>query len=111
MNKKISAPNFAPNQSHDGAHSSQLNGACHPPKNKVTAMAVMANNPRYSPRKNRAYLKPEYSVKKPAMISDSPSGKSKGERLDSAAAAMRNNSSPANPHGVNTFHPASPRKV
>src|ERR1700733_13666547 len=100
MKRKISAPNFAPNQSHDGIHSSQRNGACQPPKNKVTANPVMANNPKYSPRKNSAYLKPEYSVKKPAIISDSPSGKSKGARLASAVAAMRNKSNPARPHGV-----------
>src|SRR5271154_2096800 len=111
MKRKIKAANFPANQSHDGTHSSQWNGACQPPRKRVTAKPVTANNPRYSPRKNRAYLNPEYSVRKPAMISDSPSGRSKGERLDSAVAAMRNKSNPASPQGVNTFHRANPPKV
>src|SRR5580698_7119281 len=111
MNRKISAPNFTANQSHDGSHSSHWNGACHPPRKSVTANPVTANNPRYSPRKKSAYLNPEYSVRKPAMISDSPSGRSNGDRLDSAAAAIRNRISPAKPHGVNTFQQARPQKV
>ena len=37
------------------------------------------------------------------MISDSPSGKSKGVRLDSAVAAMKNNKQPAKPQGVKDF--------
>src|SRR3546814_17952327 len=39
----------------------------------------------YSPRKNRAKVIAEYSTKKPATSSDSPSGRSKGERLVSAS--------------------------
>ena len=42
------------------------------------------------------------------MISDSASGKSKGERLDSARDAMKNIMNPANPHGVNTDQCAMP---
>ena len=42
--------------------------------------------PRYSPMKNKANLNPEYSRKYPATISDSASGKSKGDRLASAGA-------------------------
>src|ERR1041384_675172 len=103
MNRKINAANFAENQSHDGTNSRTRNGAVQPPRNKVTASPVTANRPRYSPRKKRAYLKPEYSVRYPAMISDSPSGKSKGERFDSAVAATRKRRKPATPHGVKTF--------
>ena len=43
----------------------------------------------YSPRKNRAKVIEEYSTKKPATSSDSPSGRSKGERLVSARTEMK----------------------
>ena len=43
------------------------------------------------------------------MISDSASGKSKGERLDSASEAMKNRMNPAKPHGVNTNQCAMPK--
>ena len=39
--------------------------------------------------KNIRYLMPEYSVKKPATSSDSPSGRSNGTRLLSAMPATR----------------------
>lgn len=38
----------------------------------------------------------------PAMISDSPSGMSKGERLASAVAAIMKRTKPARPQGVKT---------
>ena len=38
-------------------------GEVQPPKNSVIPRPIMANMPRYSPRKNSANLKPEYSVK------------------------------------------------
>ena len=37
------------------------NGACQPPRNNVMARPLTANMPMYSPRKNSANLKPEYS--------------------------------------------------
>ena len=37
-------------------------GACQPPRNSVMPRPLMANMPRYSPRKNSANLNPEYSV-------------------------------------------------
>ncbi len=43
----------------------------------------------YSPRKKSAKVKEEYSRKNPATISDSPSGRSKGERLVSASVEMK----------------------
>ena len=43
----------------------------------------------YSPRKNRAKDMEEYSTKKPATNSLSPSGRSKGARLVSARAEMK----------------------
>src|SRR5687767_8129169 len=104
MKMKISTANFAKNQNHDGSTSRIAVGAFHPPKKSVTARPLMAKSPRYSPRKKSANLNPEYSVRYPAMISDSASGKSNGERFDSAVAAIRNNINAANPHGVKTNH-------
>src|SRR6185437_5570729 len=103
MNTEISAISLAKNHIHDGMKVKNDNGAAHPPRNSVTASPLIANIPRYSPRKNSANLKPEYSVKYPAIISDSPSGRSNGERFDSAVAAIINRRNPAIPHGVNTY--------
>jgi len=69
----------------------------------VTASPLTANMPRYSAEKKSAYLKPEYSVRWPAMISDSASGMSNGERFDSASEAIRKMMKPAKPHGLKTF--------
>src|SRR6478736_68967 len=62
----------------------------------------MANIPKYSAMKKVAYLKPEYSVMWPATISDSPSGTSKGVRLDSTRPETKNKMNVAAPHGVVT---------
>src|SRR4029079_3823525 len=75
-------------------------GACQPPRNNVTASPLTANIPRYSARKNVAYLNPEYSGICPATISDSPSGTSKGVRFDSTRPETKNNMNAAAPHGV-----------
>src|SRR3954452_14101788 len=82
--------------------SNTLSGACQPPRKSVTANPLMANIPKYSARKNVAYLKPEYSVICPATISDSPSGTSNGVRFDSTSPDTKNNRNAAAPHGVNT---------
>src|SRR5665647_265519 len=102
MNTSTSAINFAKNQINDAGKNDS--GAFHPPKNSVTASPLTANIPKYSPMKNTAYLKPEYSVMNPPMISDSPSGRSNGDRFVSAIAATINNTNPARPQGVKTFH-------
>src|SRR5262245_55921628 len=104
----IKAISFQKNQSHDGTQSSHVNGANQPPRNKVMPSPHKAKRPRYSPRKNSANLKPEYSVKYPAMISDSASGRSNGARFASAAAAIRNRMNPKTPHGVKRFHACNP---
>ena len=62
----------------------------------------MANIPKYSARKNVAYLNPEYSVMWPATISDSPSGTSNGVRFDSTRPETKNKMNAAAPHGVKT---------
>src|SRR6202011_3700694 len=80
------------------------NGACQPPRNKVTASPLTANIPKYSARKNVAYLNPEYSVMCPATISDSPSGTSNGVRFDSTRPETKNKMNATAPHGVRTNH-------
>src|ERR1035438_46124 len=108
MNPKISVSTCAKNQSHDGTHPRNANGADHPPRNSVIPRPLTANISRYSARKNSANLNPEYSMKYPEIISDSLSGKSNGLRFVSAVAAIINRMNPASPHGVNTFQCASP---
>src|ERR1700732_1532842 len=103
INPMMRPSSLAKNQIQEGTQVRNGNGADHPPRNSVIPRPLMANIPRYSPRKNRANLKPEYWRKYPAMISDSPSGKSKGERLVSAVAAIMKRMNPAKPHGVSTY--------
>ena len=99
---QIQISTFAKYQNHDGSQFRNENGAAHPPRNNVVPNPEMANIATYSPRKKSANLKPEYSVKYPATNSDSPSGKSKGERFVSAVEAITKITKPANPQGVNT---------
>src|SRR5690349_9197822 len=66
------------------------NGRSHPPSHKVTAIEETAIMAEYSAKKNNDQRKPLYSVWKPAVSSDSASGKSKGARLVSATMATAN---------------------
>src|SRR5436190_8515346 len=102
MKTAMSAENFRKNQIHEGMMSRNGRGGVQPPRKSVTVSPVMANRPRYSPRKKSAYLKPEYSVRYPAMISDSASGKSNGARFVSAHAEIIKKTNAASPHGVKT---------
>src|SRR3954462_4092501 len=102
INPRSKLNSFSPNQAYDGINSRKAQGACHPPRNNVTPKPLSAHMPKYSAMKKSAYLKPEYSVKCPATSSLSASGKSKGERLDSARAEIRKMTKPAKPHGVKT---------
>src|SRR3546814_3269842 len=61
------------------------NGGSQPPRNRIDVIALIRIMLAYSPRKDRAKVIAEYSTKKPATSSDSPSGRSKGERLVSAS--------------------------
>src|SRR3546814_11348043 len=58
------------------------NGGSQPPRNRIDVIALIRIMLAYSPRKNRAKVIAEYSTKKPATSSDSPSGRSKGERSE-----------------------------
>src|SRR6267154_48771 len=100
INTQIIPKSFRKNQRYDGTQSRNEKGADHPPRKRVMPRPLMAKRPKYSPMKKSAYLKPEYSIRYPAIISDSPSGRSKGVRLDSAVAAIKNKINPAKPHGV-----------
>src|SRR5438270_4795187 len=99
---KSKTASLAKNQTYEGTNSSRGTGACQPPRNRVTASPLTANMPKYSARKKMAYLKPEYSVIWPATISDSPSGTSKGVRLDSTSPEMKKRMKAVNPQGVRT---------
>ena len=65
------------------------NGAFQPPKNSVTISAETMNTLTYSAKKKKPKRMPEYSVAKPATISESASVRSNGVRFASAVAAMK----------------------
>src|SRR5580704_3279366 len=69
-------------------------GDSQPPKNRIVARQEAVTMLAYSPIKNIANLKLEYSVWKPATSSDSASAKSKGTRLVSATAAVKKQRKP-----------------
>src|SRR6476660_6403264 len=73
----------------------QGNGAFQPPKNRVTVSAEMMNTLTYSAKKKKPKRMPEYSVAKPATISESASVRSNGVRFASAVAAMKKISAPS----------------
>ena len=64
-------------------------GAFQPPKNSVTVSAEMMKTFTYSAKKKKPKRIPEYSVAKPATISESASVRSNGVRFASAVAAMK----------------------
>src|SRR6202162_1262705 len=69
-------------------------GAIHPPRNRMVAMALTVTIFAYSAMKNDANFMLLYSVWKPATNSFSASGRSNGMRLVSANAAIRNTKKP-----------------
>src|SRR5437588_9668410 len=76
-------------------------GRSHPPSHSVTAIDDTAIIAEYSARKNSDQRKPLYSVWKPAVNSDSASGKSKGARLVSATIATAKMKNAMSPSGKN----------
>src|SRR5580704_6136275 len=86
-NKKVIPGKIEKTSSQVGPASKFGNGRSHPPSHNVTAVDETAIIAEYSARKNNDQRKPLYSVWKPAVISDSASGKSKGARLVSATMA------------------------
>src|SRR5262245_14392978 len=83
---------LARNHSRPGSRlSGQMSsGGSQPPKNRMVVNAHMVTMATYSPNMNSRYGVDEYSTAKPATSSDSASGKSKGGRLVSANAEMKN---------------------
>src|SRR5664279_5899472 len=67
----------------------QPNGAVQPPKKMVVTRAETMKTLTYSAKKKKPNRMPEYSVAKPATISESASVISNGVRLASAVAAMK----------------------
>ena len=61
-----------------------------PPKNNSDISAHIRKMAMYSPAMNNRYGVDEYSTMNPATSSDSASGKSKGGRLVSAKALIKN---------------------
>src|SRR5579864_8554882 len=77
------------------------NGRSHPPSQSVTAIEETAIMAEYSARKNNDHRKPLYSVWKPAVSSDSASGRSKGARFVSATIATAKMKNAIRPSGKN----------
>src|SRR6056300_2067847 len=86
---------FANNQIMPGTHSNQYSikvpwkGDNQPPKNISAVKADIKIILAYSAKKKAANAIPEYSIWKPATISDSPSATSNGARLVSATPEMK----------------------
>src|SRR3954470_10415822 len=66
------------------------NGGSQPPRNRIVVSAHIRTTATYSPRKNSRNGVDEYSIMWPATSSDSASTRSKGGRLVSASAEMKN---------------------
>src|SRR5437667_9477393 len=81
------------------------NGAFQPPKKRVTMSAEMTKTLTYSAKKKNPKRIPEYSVAKPATISESASVRSNGVRFASAVAAMKKISAPGG--GLKTYQEAN----
>lgn len=62
----------------------------YPPRNKIAVNVDINTILQYSARKKNTKIIPECSVKNPATSSDSASGRSKGVRLVSAKAEIKN---------------------
>src|SRR6266852_9895243 len=77
------------------------NGRIHPPSHKATAIDETAIIAEYSARKKSDQRKPLYSVWKPAVSSDSASGRSNGARLVSATIAIAKMPNAIKPSGKN----------
>src|SRR5207253_5598939 len=71
------------------------NGAFQPPKKRLTVSAETMKTLTYSAKKKKPKRIPEYSVAKPATISESASVRSNGVRFASAVAAMKKISAPS----------------
>lgn len=92
---------FNENQITSGINEKIINGANHPPKNKIVFKPDINNILLYSPKKNIANVIDEYSTLYPATNSASASGKSKGARLVSASDEIKKISARGNNGKIN----------
>ena len=69
---------------------SNASGTLYPPRNRIAVNVDISTILPYSARKKNTKIIPECSVIKPATSSDSASGRSKGVRLVSASAEIKN---------------------
>src|SRR6187200_2959592 len=83
----LSTNQITPGTQVNGATSS---GGSQPPRNRIVVRAHISTTATYSPRKNSRNGVDEYSIIWPATSSDSASTRSKGGRLVSASAEMKN---------------------
>ena len=67
-----------------------ISGIIYPPKKRMAVNVDINTILQYSAKKKKTKIIPECSVKKPATNSDSASGRSKGVRLVSASAEIKN---------------------
>src|ERR1700754_4579152 len=65
-------------------------GGSQPPRKRIVVSEHIRTTAAYSPSMNIMYGDEPYSTMKPATSSDSASGRSKGGRLVSASAEMKN---------------------
>ena len=93
----------SPRSSAERRSSGNGNGAFHAPKKNVAMSAEMMNTFTYSAKNRKPKRIPEYSVAKPATISESASVRSNGVRLASAVAAMKKISAPSGWRNTNQF--------
>src|ERR1700694_4593244 len=98
--RKVSPGNRENTESQGSPLNQCENGRSQPPSHRVTAIEDTAIIAEYSARKNKDQRKPLYSVWKPAVNSDSASGRSKGARLVSATMAMAKIPNAMNPRGM-----------
>src|SRR5215210_2311697 len=84
-------------------------GDSQPPRNRIVPSAHMPMMATYSPSMNSRNGVEEYSTMNPATSSDSASGRSKGGRLVSAIAEMKNTTNMGNSHSQ--YQPRIPNRV
>src|ERR1700742_5130457 len=105
-NMKKTKETLSTNQTMPGTQVKGANGMgdSQPPRNRIVVSEHMVMMATYSPRKNMRNGVEEYSTAKPATSSDSASGRSKGGRLVSASAEMKNSTN-MGASGENTNQP------
>src|SRR5216683_7190293 len=108
--------NFSENQITPGIQvkGGSATGGSQPPRNRMVAIAHIVVMATYSPSMNNRYGVEPYSTMKPATSSDSASTRSKGGRLVSASAEMKNTMNIGNSgsqYQFNIVNQGTPRRL